>query len=72
MIVRIAATMSLIAFAICLLIGGLEADNTFTTVVGRALAAMAVTLVIGLIIGAMAQRMLDENLKAEEEKLKKS
>ena len=72
MIVRIAATMSLIAFAFCLLIGGLEADYTFTTVVGRALAAMAVTLVIGLIIGAMAQRMLDENLKAEEEKLKKS
>jgi len=72
MIVRIAAAMSLIAFAICLLIGGLEADNGFTTVVGRALAAMAVTLVIGLIVGSMAQRMLDENLKAEEEKLKKS
>jgi hypothetical protein len=69
---RIAATLSLIAFAVCLLIGAFEAENTFSTVVQRALAAMIVTLVVGLIVGAMAQKMLDENLKPHEEKLENS
>lgn len=60
--------MSLIAFAICLLIGAFEADNSFATTVQRALLAMVITLFVGLLIGAMAQKMLDENLKHHEEK----
>jgi hypothetical protein len=67
---RIAASLALIAFAICLVVGGMHAGNTFSTTVGRALVAMAVTYVIGLVIGAMGQRVVDENLKSEEEKLK--
>ena len=65
---RIAATLSIIAFAVCLLIGAFEANNGFTTVVQRALVAMVVTLAIGLVVGSMAQKMLDENLKAQETK----
>ncbi len=69
---RIAVTISLLAFAMCLWAGGIEAGNTFATTVWRALLAMGATLVIGLIVGAMAQKMLDENLAAEQEKLKNS
>jgi len=68
---RIAGVAALIVFAVCLVVGGIEADNTFTTTVERALTAMAVTLVIGLVLGAMASKMLQENLKSHEEKLKK-
>jgi hypothetical protein len=67
---RIAATLSLIAFALCLLVGTLGAGNGFTTAVTRALLAMVVTFVIGLILGTMAQRMLEENLRQHQEKLK--
>jgi hypothetical protein len=70
MIQRIAASMSLIAFAVCLLVGGLDAENPFATTVWRALQAMFATFVVGWIVGIMAQAMLDENLKAEREKLK--
>jgi len=66
---RIAATLSLVAFGMCLLIG-IQAQNSFATTIQRALVAMAGTYVIGLIVGAMGQRMIDENLKAEEQKLK--
>jgi NhaP-type Na+/H+ or K+/H+ antiporter len=72
MIRKIAGAMSLIVFAICLVVGGLEADNSFATTVGRALLAMLFSFVIGLVIGSMAQKMLEENLKSEEEKLKNS
>ena len=65
---RIAAALSMIVFAICLVIGAFEANNGFVTTVQRALAAMMVTLVVGLIVGWMAQKMLDENLKNHEEK----
>jgi len=68
---RVAAILSIIAFAMCLLIGGLEADNTFATTVTRALVAMFGTFVIGLILGGMAQKMLTENVTAAE-KLKDS
>jgi NhaP-type Na+/H+ or K+/H+ antiporter len=68
---RIAAVASLIVFAVCLVVGGLEADNTFTTTVERALTAMMATLVIGLVLGSMAGKMLQENLKSHEEKIKK-
>ena len=66
---RIAGACSLIVFAVCLWAGA-AAGNPVQTVVTRALEAMIGTLVIGLIIGAMAQKMLDENLKNGEEKLK--
>jgi len=69
---RLAAAMSLIVFTVCLLVG-MQSTNSFGTTIQRALTAMVATLIIGLIIGAMAQRMLDENLKAhEEEKAKNS
>jgi|HubBroStandDraft_1064217.scaffolds.fasta_scaffold149852_2 NhaP-type Na+/H+ or K+/H+ antiporter len=69
---RIACAMAFLAFAVCLVAGGIEANNSFATTVGRAVVAMLATLVIGLIVGAMARKMLDENLHAEAEKLKKS
>jgi NhaP-type Na+/H+ or K+/H+ antiporter len=72
MIQRIACAMAFLAFSVCLVVGGLEAGNSFVTTVERAVVAMLVTLVIGLIVGAMARKMLDENLRAEAEKLKKS
>lgn len=63
---RVAAILSILAFAMCLLIGGLEADNTFTTTVTRALVAMLGTFVVGLIVGSMAQKMLVENVSTQE------
>src|SRR6476646_3994246 len=60
---RIAAAMSLIAFAVCL-VAGIEADNPLGTILARSLVAMAGTLVVGLVVGAMAQKMLDEHLAA--------
>jgi len=72
MVKRIAGVMSLIAFAVCLVAGGIEAGNPFSTTVLRALAAMGGTMVIGLLVGAMAKAMIEENLKFEQEKLKKS
>jgi len=66
---RIAATLALVAFAMCLLVGT-QAGNTFATTIQRALVAMGGTYVIGLVVGAMGQRMIDEILKAEEQKLK--
>ncbi len=72
MATRIATSMALVVFAVCLLIGGLQAGNPFTTTVMRAILAMIVTLIVGLVVGAMAQKMLDENVKVEEEKLKEN
>lgn len=66
---RLAAVLAMIAFAACLLIGGIEADNPFTTTVSRALLAMAGTFVIGLIVGTMGQKMIDENMKTAKNKL---
>lgn len=66
---RFAAVSALVVFALCLVLG-MRANNTFSTTVSRALLAMAGTFVVGLVLGAVAQRMLDENLKAEEERLK--
>jgi uncharacterized membrane-anchored protein YhcB (DUF1043 family) len=72
---RIAATMALIAFALCLVMG-IVAENDIATTLSRALLAMLGTFFVGLIVGAMAQRMLDENLsdqaKNEENKARKS
>jgi uncharacterized protein YqgC (DUF456 family) len=60
---RLAAILALLVFAVCLIVGGLETGNPFATTVARALGAMVGTFVIGLIVGSMAQKMLDENLK---------
>lgn len=70
MVSRIAAAMSMLVFALCVA-AGTAAGNPFGTIVQRALLAMLATLVIGLIVGAMAQKMLDENLRTHEELLKK-
>jgi hypothetical protein len=58
---KIAAALSLLVFAMCLLCG-VAAQNSFSETLTRALEGMFATLVIGMIIGAMAQKMLDENL----------
>ena len=64
---RIAATMSLLAFAVCL-IAGMSAGNPVATTLSRALVAMGATFLVGAVVGAMAQRMLDENLAAQRKK----
>jgi predicted transcriptional regulator len=64
----LAASMGLLAFAVCL-IAGILVDNTFATAVWRAMIAMIGTVVIGLIVGTMGQKMMDEK-RIEEEKLK--
>jgi uncharacterized protein (DUF697 family) len=66
---RLAAVCALIVFAFCLVLG-LLAGNTFNTTLSRALVAMAGTFGIGLALGWIAQKMLDENIRAEEQKLK--
>lgn len=70
MAVRIAGVMCLVAFALCLVVGGVEVDNPFGTTVKRALTAMLGTFVIGLIVGRVFEMMLKENLSAEEKRLK--
>ena len=66
---RLAGCCALVVFAFCLLLG-LRADNTFSTTLSRALIAMGGTFAVGIVIGGVAQRMLDENLRAEETRLK--
>ena len=61
---RMAAALALVVFAVCV-IAGLNAGNSFETVLTKALLAMAATFAVGLVVGAMAQKMLDENLAAE-------
>jgi hypothetical protein len=62
---RLAAAMSLIVFAVCLVMG-IEADNPFTTTIERALEGMGVTLVVGMIVGAMGQKMIEESVNPKE------
>lgn len=64
---RLAVAVALVAFAVCLLCG-MTAENSFAEIIRRGLYAMVVTLVVGLVIGAAAQRMLNENLQALEKK----
>ncbi len=70
MVRRIAATMGLTVFAVCVM-AGIGAENAFSTIVTRALLAMVVTMVVGLIVGTMAQKMLDENLAAQQKQAAK-
>ena len=66
MVRRTAGILALLAFAVCL-VAGLNAGNSTVTVLSNALLAMAGTFVIGLAVGAMAQKMLEENAAAEAE-----
>ncbi len=59
---RLAAILALLVFAVCLVVGGIQTGNPFSTTVARALAAMLGTFIVGWVIGTMAQKMLDENL----------
>jgi len=65
---RLAVAVALVVFAVCLL-SGMEAGNTFAETVTRALEAMFATVVIGLVVGVMAQKMLEENLNEPEKNL---
>jgi len=64
---RLAGTLAILAFAICLVVGGVVADNPLTTTITRALIAMIATLIVGLIVGYAGQKMIDERV-AELEK----
>jgi hypothetical protein len=66
---RVGACCGMIVFAFCV-VQGMLAHNSFSTTVSRALLAMVVTFGVGLAIGWAGDRMLDENLKAEETKLR--
>ena len=59
-----AAALALVVFAVCV-IAGMGAGNSFETVLTKALGAMAATFVVGMVVGVMAQKMIDENLAAE-------
>ena len=67
MVRKTAAALALVMFAVCVA-AGLGAGNTFSTVLTNALLGMGAALVVGLLVGAMAQKMLDENLAAEAKK----
>lgn len=64
---RLAAVIALVVFAVCVL-AGMAAGNTFAETLRRALIGMFGTLVVGLVVGGMAQKMLDENAKQMEKK----
>jgi H+/gluconate symporter-like permease len=64
---RLAVVIALVVFAVCIL-SGMAADNTFSETLRRALIGMFGTLVIGLVVGGMAQKMLEENAKQLEKK----
>ena len=67
----LAASLSLLVFAICL-IAGMESGNTLSTILSRALVAMLGTLVISLVVGTMAQRMVEENVARREKELRQA
>jgi hypothetical protein len=66
---RLGACCGLVVFAFCV-VQGMLAHNSFGTTVLRALQAMVVTFVVGLAVGWVGDRMLDENLRAEEAKIR--
>ena len=71
MATRIAAIMALVAFATCLVMG-IVVENPFSTVIMRAIGAMIVTLIVGLIIGTMAQKMLEEGSTGKNKEIPES
>ena len=56
--------MALLAFAVCIA-AGLNAGNSAATILANALAGMGVTFAVAVVVGAMARKMLDENVAAE-------
>jgi hypothetical protein len=64
MVRRTAGSLALLAFAVCV-VAGMNAGNSTATVLSTALLAMGATFVVGMVVGAMAQKMLDENVAAE-------
>ena len=67
MVRKIAGGLALVMFAVC--VGaGLSAGNTFSTILTNALLGMGAAFGVGLVVGAMAQKMLDESLAAEAKK----
>lgn len=64
MVRRTAGVLALLSFAVSLF-AGMSAGNSTATVLSNALLAMGVTFVVGLVVGAMAQKMLEENVAAE-------
>jgi hypothetical protein len=64
MVRRVAGSLALIVFAVCLM-AGLNAGNPASTILGNALLAMGAAFAVGLVVGAMAQRMLSDNVAAE-------
>jgi len=71
MVTRIAGGSALVGFAIAILLG-LTANNTFATTVWRALVTMAGTFAVGLVLGAMLDRMAQESQTLRNEKKEKS
>jgi hypothetical protein len=68
---RIAAVLGLVAFAYTLLAGLVQTDNAFVTIVLRAIVAMIGTVIVGHIVGWIAQAMLNENVRTAEQNLRK-
>ena len=64
MVRRTAGILALLAFAVCLF-AGMSAGNSTATVLSNALLAMGVTFLVGLVVGAMARKMLAESVAAE-------
>jgi hypothetical protein len=64
---RLAVAVALLVFAVCL-VSGMAAENSFAETIRRALIGMFVTLVVGLVVGAMGQKMLEENVAGPEKK----
>lgn len=58
----IACVFALAAFAVAI-IAGLSAGNGAARVLGSALAAMVVCHILGLVIGAIGQRIVTEHLQ---------
>jgi hypothetical protein len=71
MVYRIAASFSMLVFAITVA-NGIRAGNSFTTTIWRGLEGLALAYIVGLLVGWIAQKMLDENLRHEEERIKKN
>ncbi len=68
---RVAAVLGLVAFAYTLLAGLVQTDNPFVTIVLRAVVAMLGTVVVGYVLGWVAQAMLNENVRAADEKMRR-
>lgn len=64
---RLAVAVALLVFAVCV-VSGMAADNSFAETVRRALIGMFVTLIVGLIVGVMGQKMLEENVAGLQKK----